>query len=98
MKQRRKMTITKVHRQTITVTTATTIERCPFCEREVETLSKEQAAEILAIGDQTLEALAFAGHVHEIQTLNGTLRVCKDSLLVIAVQLFHSDQMKIIRG
>jgi hypothetical protein len=81
MKQRRKMTITKVHRQTITVTTATTIVRCPFCEREVETLSTVEAGALLVTADRTLDAGVAPGQVHIIHTLNDGPRVCKDSLL-----------------
>ena len=77
------MTITKVHRQTITVTTATTIVRCPFCEREVETLSTAEAGALLVTAGRRLDAGVASGQVHVIQTVSGSPRVCKDSLFAV---------------
>jgi hypothetical protein len=46
----------------------------------VETLTRFQAAEILEVEDQVLDALILADHIHAFETVSGSLRICKDSL------------------
>jgi predicted site-specific integrase-resolvase len=53
---------------------------CPACGREVETLNMEQAGEILEVGERDLKRLIAAGPVHAIETVSGSIRVCKESL------------------
>lgn len=48
--------------------------------REVETLAQSQAAEVLEISRQSLDDMIANGLIHTIRTVNGNLRVCKDSL------------------
>jgi len=55
---------------------------CPVCEREVETLTQKQAAEVLEMNDQTLAGFIAAGQVHAMRTVSGSVRVCKDSLFI----------------
>ncbi|MDQ3818449.1 MAG: hypothetical protein M3362_12345 [Acidobacteriota bacterium] len=53
---------------------------CPSCGREVETFNREQAGEILEVGELELSEMIAAGRIHAIQTASGNIRVCKDSL------------------
>jgi len=53
---------------------------CLACEREVELLTKAQAAELLDVGAPVLDLFISAGQVHAIKTISGNLRICKDSL------------------
>jgi hypothetical protein len=80
MKRRVKLKITKVQQQTVSVPVLTVRARCPICGREVETLGKAQAAEVLEVNERTLDHLLTAGQVHAIQTVSGSLRICQDSL------------------
>jgi len=75
-----KIKITSVRRQRISIPASTLRLLCQTCEREVETLTSLQAAEILEVEDQTLRAFIFAGQVHAVETVSGSLRICKNSL------------------
>ena len=55
---------------------------CPFCLREVEALSRVQAACVLGIKERALDELLAGGRIHSIQTINHHLWVCKDSLFI----------------
>ena len=82
MKQKVKVKIIAV-RRTLRITAVegfTWRAPCPACGREVETFNREQAGEILEIGDLELSEMVAAGRVHAIQTASGNIRVCKDSL------------------
>lgn len=80
MKRKFTATITKVKRQTVLSQATNLRVHCPACERDVETLNRSQASEILGVCGQELEEFIAAGHVHAIKTISGSLRVCKDSL------------------
>jgi hypothetical protein len=82
LEQKVKVTITAVRRRTIRVVAGAPPLRaqCAACGREVEALTRSQAGEILEVGWQELGALIAAGRVHAIQTMSGSIRVCKDSL------------------
>jgi hypothetical protein len=82
MEQKVKVRITAVRRRAIRVTAGALLLRaqCAACGREVEALTRRQASEILEVRDQELGALINAGRVHAIQTMGGSIRVCKDSL------------------
>jgi hypothetical protein len=84
LKQKVKVRITAVRRRTMRATGAAALLRaqCVTCGREVESLTRSQAGEILEVGDQELSELIAAGLVHAMQTINGQLRICKDSLFV----------------
>lgn len=74
------MRITAVRRRTMRVTTEAIRATCPVCGHEVEALTRSQASEILEIEGQELSEFIAAGYVHAIQTISGSIRVCKDSL------------------
>ncbi|MBA3354996.1 MAG: hypothetical protein H0U18_03475 [Pyrinomonadaceae bacterium] len=81
LEHKAKVRITAVRRRTIRVAAgALPRARCAACGREVETLTRSQAGEILEVGDQELGAFLAAGRVHTIPTVSGSLRVCKESL------------------
>jgi NMD protein affecting ribosome stability and mRNA decay len=80
MRRRRKVTITKVRRQTVTVTTTALLVWCPFCNREVETLSEVDATVMLRLAGRMLDSAVTSGRIHLIETGSGSSRVCKDSL------------------
>jgi len=80
MKQRLKVKVTRIQRQRASVPALTLHALCRACQCEVETLTRFQAAEILEVEDQVLDALILAGHVHAFETVSGSLLICKDSL------------------
>ena len=80
MKQRLRVKVTRVRCQRISMPAVTLRALCQACEREVETLNRFQAAEILEVEDQVLNALILAGQVHAFETVSGSLLICKDSL------------------
>lgn len=80
MKQTRKVTITKMHRRTMTATTTALLMRCPVCQREVETLSTLEALAMLQLAGRMFDAAIASGQVHVIPVLNGSSRVCEESL------------------
>ncbi|HKZ02977.1 MAG TPA: hypothetical protein VJ180_12095 [Pyrinomonadaceae bacterium] len=81
MKRRRKVTITKVRRQTMTVTSTRVPVWCPWCQREVETLSEADAAMMLQITGRMLDSAVTSGRIHLMEAGSGSPRVCRDSLL-----------------
>ena len=80
MEQKIKVRITAVRRRMVRVAATAPRAHCAACGREVETLTRSQASEILEVGDQELGEFIAAGYVHAIPTVSGSLRVCKDSL------------------
>jgi hypothetical protein len=69
---------TKMHMQTIKVQISRL--RCPVCERDVGMVSRAQATGILEIDSPTFDRLLAVGCIHTVQTVSGTIRICKDSL------------------
>ena len=88
----RRMKITKVQRQSVRVQSLLVRAHCPACEREVETLTRTQTAEVLEVNDHTLTRLIAAGQVHAIRTVSGSFRVCKDSLFTLPAK--HAEDAK----
>ena len=82
MKQKLTVTITRLRRQSMTVLKPALRVPCPFCLREVEALSRVQAACVLGIKERMLDELLAGGRIHSIQTINHHLWVCKDSLFI----------------
>jgi hypothetical protein len=85
MEQKLKVRITAVRHRTIRVAAGAPLllrAQCMTCGREVEALTRRQAGEILEVRDQELGALINTGRVHAIQTMSGSIRVCKDSLFL----------------
>ncbi len=80
MEQKVKVTLTAVRRRTVRVTGAALRAPCAACGREVEALTAGQALAILEVGGQELNEFIAAGRVHAIQTVSGSVRVCKESL------------------
>lgn len=80
VKRKVKLKIITASRQTIRVLGQSLSAECPFCEREVEMLTGAQAAGILEVDAQTFARLVESGGMHTIQTISGSIRVCKDSL------------------
>lgn len=82
MKKRLRMKITTVREQTIKMPEAVVHAPCSACNREVEMLTPAHAAEILQVSAEALDQLIAAGRVHTIETISGSLLICKDSLLL----------------
>jgi hypothetical protein len=81
LEQKVKVRITAVRRRTMRVAAGAVLRApCPACGREVEMLTRSQASEILEVGEQELNEFIAARRVHAIQTVSGSLRICKDSL------------------
>lgn len=80
MKRTRRVMLTKVRRQTITVTRTVVMAHCLTCQHEVETISAVEAAAFLKIAGRILETAIASGQVHLIQIANGSSQVCKASL------------------
>jgi len=80
MNQTHKIRITAIRRRILRYQPPAIRALCPICAREVETLAQSQAADVLEVGRQILDDLIAAGLIHAIRTVNGNLRVCKDSL------------------
>ncbi len=74
------MKITTVRRQSVKVFVEDLRGYCLRCAREVDILTLAQAAEMLSIDQAKLEVLISRGVVHGIQTVSGSVAVCKESL------------------
>lgn len=77
-----RLKITTVRRRLVRVRLMALRARCPVCQREVDTLTPIQTAEVLAVGKQALDELIVRGLIHTMRTVSGSLLICKDSLLV----------------
>lgn len=80
MRRRIRVTVTKIRRLSFAPQSQPPHGPCLTCAREVELLSMRQAAETLEVGLTALGALISEGHVHAVETVSGSVRVCKDSL------------------
>lgn len=78
IKRRLKISVTRIRRQRLEPAGLRAF--CPRCAREVETLALSHAAEVLEVAADTLHNLLVAGHLHAIETVSGSLRVCRPSL------------------
>jgi len=76
-----KIKITKVHRQRVLIPAVALRVLCQTCEREVETLTTFQAAEILKVEHRAVLAFISTGQVHAVETVSRSLSICKNSLL-----------------
>jgi hypothetical protein len=54
---------------------------CPVCEREVEMLTRTQAAGALEVNLESIARLIHEGQLHAAHLVSGAIRICKDSLL-----------------
>lgn len=75
-----KVKITKVRRSMIAAQEFVIRAPCPTCQRDVEAIAIAQAVAILKLGEPEFDNLLAEGVVHAIQTVSGSLWVCKDSL------------------
>ena len=82
MKKRLKMKITTVRERTVKVPNTLIRAYCQSCNVEVEMLTRAHAIKILQISVQELGHLIAIGQVHTIETISGSLLICKDSLLL----------------
>jgi hypothetical protein len=82
MKKRLRMKITTVRERTVKVPDALIRAHCPSCNLEVEMFTRAHAARILQVSVAELSHLIAIGQVHTIETISGSLLVCKDSLLL----------------
>ena len=80
MKEVRRITVTTTKSRILRYQPQALSVFCPDCAREVEMLTSAQVAGILEIDGQTFDRLVSSGWVHTIQTVSGSVRVCKDSL------------------
>jgi hypothetical protein len=80
MKRRLRLKIIRIREQSISASASTIRAHCPVCRREVETLNPAQAAEVLAVEAHAFSRLIAAGGVHQIETVSGNRRICRDSL------------------
>ena len=80
MKESKRITITTTRR--LQVRPLFVCAPCPVCCREVETLTRSQAAEVLEIDQLILDGLLATGQLHAIPTVGGNIRVCRTSLFV----------------
>lgn len=82
MKRKLRIKISRIRRQNVSPPGMFLRTQCLLCAREVELLTKAQAAIILEVGDLTLETLLSDGHIHALETVGGRQWVCKDSLFL----------------
>ena len=81
MRRRLRMTVTKIRRFPLTHESRWSPHGpCLVCAREVELLTRDNAAEVLEVGLNALDDFISAGRVHAVETASGSVRVCKDSL------------------
>ena len=80
IKQSTTVTIRTVRRRSIRVMPGVLLATCPICNREVEMLTRRQAAEILQVHDATIDGLIAARKLHAILTVSGNFCICKPSL------------------
>ncbi len=57
---------------------------CPNCRREAAMVSPEQAARIAGVGTRAVYAWVGAGTIHFVESPEGLLLVCLDSLVAAA--------------
>jgi hypothetical protein len=53
---------------------------CPACGCETDMVTDDEAVRILNGNSSNLQYLLKAGTIHSVQTVNGNLWVCKESL------------------
>lgn len=82
MKRKLRIKVSRIRRQSVSTPGMFLRTQCVLCAREVEMLTKAQAAVILEVGDSTLEALLSDGRIHALETVGGHQWVCKDSLFL----------------
>jgi hypothetical protein len=80
IKQSTTVTIRTVRRRSLRVTRGVLLISCPVCNREVEMLTRSQAAEILQVHDAAVDRLITARKLHAILTVSGNFCICKPSL------------------
>lgn len=81
MKKRLKVTITRVRRP-VGQQEQLLSGPCPECLCEVALLTPLQAAEALEVSLPTLASMVSAGRVHGVETVSGSVRICRDSLFI----------------
>jgi hypothetical protein len=80
MAHRIKITITRIRQRVIQYREPMLRQSCHLCQREVEMLTRVEAARILDMDYQMLALLIGDGTLHAIESVSGKIWVCKDSL------------------
>jgi hypothetical protein len=80
VKRKVRLKITTTSRRIVRLGVLSLRAQCPACGRDVEALTRSQAAGVLELDERALERLVADGRVHAIPMVSGNLRVCKDSL------------------
>lgn len=82
MKKMRHIKVTSTRHRSARLHSIAVRAHCPVCGREVETLAAVQAAEVLEVETDQLTHFIADGRVHAMETVSGSLRICKDSLFL----------------
>jgi hypothetical protein len=82
LKRKVRLKITNASRLTFRLDARAVRASCASCGHEVELMTETAAAGVLRVNGPALGRLITDGRVHTIKTINGTLWVCKDSLLL----------------
>ena len=80
IKQSTRVTIRTTRSRSIRVMRGVLLASCPVCMREVEMLTRSQAAEILQVHDAAVDGLVADRKLHAILTVSGNFCICKPSL------------------
>ena len=80
LKRKVRLKITTTNRESVCFQNLGLRARCFACNLEVEMVSDDEAVRILNGSNSILEHLVNAGRVHTLQTENGNLWICKESL------------------
>ena len=81
MERTTKLRITKTRKRTIHMSVSAKRVFCHNCNREVQALTTQQAAELLETSQPQLADRIVADKLHAILNMSGTLCICKDSLM-----------------
>jgi len=83
----RKIELTIEKSETVIVCDRKTIfVQCAKCGREVQMLSPETATRFMSISSLAIYGMITANQIHFVETVNGQILVCLDSLLQIISQ------------
>ena len=81
MQRTTKLRITTTRKRTMNLSTSVNRAFCRECQREVQILTSQQAAELLETSRPELEELFVVGKLHAVRTVSGSLWICKDGLI-----------------
>ncbi|PYT03996.1 MAG: hypothetical protein DMF60_16660 [Acidobacteria bacterium] len=67
------------------------IASCPECAEKVLMISPEQAAMVTCTNVRAIYRGLESGRVHYVETPGGSLLVCPDSILKLAIKSYRAD-------